>query len=309
MSLQHIPVLQQKIQDHAPHHTKKILDCTLGAGGHSHALLTRFDQAQVVAADRDRIALTTAQKKLHLHLSRIQLYHVSFSQLGSILPDMGCKFDYIIADIGVSSLQLDQRERGFSFMQDGPLDMRMNPEIDCPTADHWINNATQAELTDIFQRYGEERFARKIAGGIVEKRQTERFTSTQQLAEYVKSLIPRRFQRQGFHPATLVFQALRIAVNEELEELQTLLETVINYLNHQGRFAVISFHSLEDRLIKHQFRQWENPCTCPKDLPYCICNSSPLGKQITKRPICPSAQEVKSNPRSRSAKLRIFESY
>ncbi|MBF0286556.1 MAG: 16S rRNA (cytosine(1402)-N(4))-methyltransferase RsmH [SAR324 cluster bacterium] len=304
---QHIPVLQQEIQDYAPQHTKTVLDCTLGAGGHSEALLTRFNQAMLVAIDRDPAALNTAKKRLHPHRLRTQFHHSSFSTLSPILGSMQCEFDYIIADIGISSLQLNQSERGFSFMQDGPLDMRMNPEMDCPTADYWINEATQEELANIFQKFGEERFARKIAHGIVEKRKIKKFSSTQQLAEYVKSLIPRRFQRQGFHPATLVFQALRIAVNDELQELESLLETAIKYLNTKGRLAVISFHSLEDRLVKHQFRQWEDPCTCPKDLPYCVCNSSPLGKQITKRPICPSSQEILKNPRSRSAKLRIFE--
>ncbi len=306
-TLKHIPVLRQEILDHAPLHTQKILDCTLGGGGHSLALLNQFEQAQLIASDRDSIALETAKATLSNFLPQLQLHHARFSTLEKILATYQWKFDYIIADIGVSSFQFDQSERGFSFTHDGPLDMRMDANSNERTAADWINDASEQELVAIFRKYGEERFSQKIGQGIVKEREKKTFHSTQKFAKYVASLVPRRFHKKGIHPATLVFQALRIAVNDELQELQTLLQTAIHYLNPNGRLALISFHSLEDRLVKHQFQEWENPCHCPQGLPFCICGLSPLGKRVEKRPIRPSAQEIKQNSRSRSAKLRVFE--
>ncbi|MBF0279575.1 MAG: 16S rRNA (cytosine(1402)-N(4))-methyltransferase RsmH [SAR324 cluster bacterium] len=305
--LLHVPVLEEEILKYAPPFTEKILDCTLGGGGHSHALLTRFDQARLLATDRDPFALESAQMKLGKFLPRLDLQHARFSSLKEILSSKQWRFDYIIADIGVSSFQLDQSERGFSFTQDGPLDMRMDPNSNGSTAQDWVNNANPAELTEIFRKYGEERFAPKIAHEIVKKRKILKFHSTVQFANFVASLIPRKFQKKGFHPATLVFQALRIAVNDELLELKALLNTTVDYLKNEGRLALISFHSLEDRMIKHKFQEWENPCTCPPNFPLCICGLTPIGKRVFTRPISPSLEEIKKNPRSRSAKLRIFQ--
>lgn len=307
MPAEHIPVLKQEIVDYAPLYTHTILDCTIGGGGHSLALLHQFPSAQLVALDRDAQTLESV-RNLFAHVSVPPiLYHTRFSELQEILGSQSWKFDYVLADIGVSSFQLDQPERGFSFVHDGPLDMRMDASDSIPNAAWWVNQSSEKELAEIFQQYGEERFASKIANGIIKIRETTPFCSTLQLADCVKSLIPRRFHKKNFHPATLVFQALRIVVNEELDELQALLKTVINYLNTGGRLAFISFHSLEDRIIKQQFQQWENPCQCPRDLPQCICGLSALGKRVIKRPIYPSQEEIKNNLRSRSAKLRLFE--
>lgn len=302
----HIPVLKQEILDQAPPTCQTILDCTLGGGGHSLALLHRFPQAKLVAVDRDSLILQWVRGRFSHFVPPPTFYHARFSQLPAILKP-SWKFDYVLADIGVSSFQLDEQERGFSFIQDGPLDMRMDSESGGANAQWWVNEASEKELARIFLQYGEERFAHKIAHRIVKARAEAPFDSTGKLAEFVAAVIPRKFHKKKIHPATLVFQALRIAVNEELEELQKLLDAVMPYVRSGGRLAFISFHSLEDRIIKRQFRKWENPCECPRDLPQCVCGLLPLGKQIVKRPIGASLEEVQANPRSRSAKLRVFE--
>ncbi len=307
--LAHIPVLKKEILAHVPPHSKKILDCTVGGGGHSEALLKQFNRAQLLAIDRDPIALEIASSRLLPYKTRFQLHYSRFSELAEKLAERSWKFDFIVADLGVSSFQLDQPERGFSFSHDGPLDMRMDPKSEEKDAGQWINHASEQELVTIFQRYGEVRFARKISRGIVQKREEEKFSSTRQLAAFVASLIPQRFHKKKIHPATQVFQALRIAVNDELQEVRTMLQTVFPHLNARGRLACIAFHSLEDRLIKRQFQQWGNPCQCPPELPYCVCGLLPLGKRVVKRPIVPTTEEIENNSRSRSAKLRIFERF
>ena len=313
MSLQktlvHIPVMKEEILDQTPSQVINILDCTLGGGGHSESLLNRFGGAQLVAFDRDPFALEIASSRLGPFHERIQLHHSRFSKLEEKLAEIAWKFDFIVADLGVSSFQLDLPERGFSFSHDGPLDMRMDPKSEEKDASYWINQAGEHELVAIFQRYGEVRFARKIAQGIAQKRKEQKFSSTQHLAAFVASLIPRRFHKKTTHPATQVFQALRIAVNDELRELTAMLQIVFPYLNAKGRLACIAFHSLEDRLVKQHFQQWENPCRCPPQLPRCVCGRQPLGKRVVKRPIVPSTEEIEYNPRSRSAKLRIFERF
>ena len=313
MSLQkplvHIPVMIEEILDQTPSQVKKMLDCTVGGGGHSEALLNRFGHAQLVAFDRDPLALEIASSRLRPFHERIQLQHSRFSKLEEKLAEIAWKYDFIVADLGVSSFQLELPERGFSFSHDGPLDMRMDPNSEEKDASHWINQAGEQELVDIFKRYGEVRFARKIAQGIAQKRKEQKFSSTQQLATFVASLIPRRFHKKNTHPATQVFQALRITVNDEMRELKAMLQIVLPYLNARGRLACIAFHSLEDRLVKQHFRQWENPCRCPPLLPHCVCGRQPLGKRVVKRPIVPGTEEIEYNPRSRSAKLRIFERF
>ena len=231
----------------------------------------------------------------------------SFSELPTFFNKHGGPlFDYILADIGLSSEQLVRPERGFSFLKEGPLDMRMDPDRQQITAAYLINNSSEHELLKILRNYGEERFARKIVGTILAVRETKPFETTRELAELVGKVIPKRLQKQGFNPATLTFQALRIAVNNELQELSVLLEQVPARLKPNGRLSIITFHSLEDRIVKHQFRKWENPCVCPTDLPYCICGQKPLGRVLTRRPVKTSKNEVTNNPRSRSAHLRVF---
>ena len=304
---EHISVLSQEVVDFAPESTQTILDCTLGGGGHSKRLLEKFPDAKLYGIDRDRLALKAAAKRLKTYEDQTRLSQASFSELPTFFTKHGGPlFDYILADIGVSSEQLVRPERGFSFLQEGPLDMRMDPDRQQITAAYLVNNSGEHELLNILRNYGEGRFARKIVGTILAVRETKPFETTRELAELVGKVIPKRLQKQGFNPATLTFQALRIAVNNELQELSVLLEQVPARLKPNGRLSIITFHSLEDRIVKHQFRKWENPCVCPTDLPYCICGEKPLGRVLTRRPVKTSKNEVADNPRSRSAHLRVF---
>ena len=304
---EHISVLSQEVVDFAPESTQTILDCTLGGGGHSKRLLEKFPDAKLYGIDRDRLALKAAAKRLKTYEEQTRLSQASFSELPTFFTKHGGPlFDYILADIGLSSEQLVRPERGFSFLQEGPLDMRMDPDRQQITAAYLLNNSSEHELLKILRNYGEGRFARKIVGTILAVRETKPFETTRELAELVGKVIPKRLQKQGFNPATLTFQALRIAVNNELQELSVLLEQVPARLKPNGRLSIITFHSLEDRIVKHQFRKWENPCVCPTDLPYCICGEKPLGRVLTKRPVKTSKNEVADNPRSRSAHLRVF---
>ncbi len=304
---EHISVLSQEVVDFAPESTQTILDCTLGGGGHSKRLLEKFPDAKLYGIDRDRLALKAAAKRLKTYEEQTRLSQASFSELPTFFTKHGEPlFDYILADIGLSSEQLVRPERGFSFLQEGPLDMRMDPDRQQITAAYLVNNSSEHELLKILRNYGEGRFARKIVGTILAVRETKPFETTRELAELVGNVIPKRLQKQGFNPATLTFQALRIAVNNELQELSVLLEQVPARLKPNGRLSIITFHSLEDRIVKHQFRKWENPCVCPTDLPYCICGEKPLGRVLTRRPVKTSKNEVADNPRSRSAHLRVF---
>jgi len=304
---EHISVLSQEVVDFAPESTQTILDCTLGGGGHSKRLLEKFPDAKLYGIDRDRLALKAAAKRLKTYEEQTRLSQASFSELPTFFTKHGGPlFDYILADIGLSSEQLVRPERGFSFLQEGPLDMRMDPDRQQITAAYLVNNSSEHELLKILRNYGEGRFARKIVGTILAVRETKPFETTSELAELVGKVIPKRLQKQGFNPATLTFQALRIAVNNELQELSVLLEQVPARLKPNGRLSIITFHSLEDRIVKHQFRKWENPCVCPTDLPYCICGEKPLGRVLTRRPVKTSKNEVADNPRSRSAHLRVF---
>jgi len=304
---EHISVLSQEVVDFAPESTQTILDCTLGGGGHSKRLLEKFPDAKLYGIDRDRLALKAAAKRLKTYEEQTRLSQASFSELPTFFTKHGEPlFDYILADIGLSSEQLVRPERGFSFLQEGPLDMRMDPDRQQITAAYLVNNSSEHELLKILRNYGEGRFARKIVGTILAVRETKPFETTRELAELVGKVIPKRLQKQGFNPATLTFQALRIAVNNELQELSVLLEQVPARLKPNGRLSIITFHSLEDRIVKHQFRKWENPCVCPTDLPYCICGEKPLGRVLTRRPVKTSKNEVADNPRSRSAHLRVF---
>ncbi len=304
---EHISVLSQEVVDFAPESTQTILDCTLGGGGHSKRLLEKFPDAKLYGIDRDRLALKAAAKRLKNYEEQTRLSQASFSELPTFFTKhSGPLFDFILADIGLSSEQLVRPERGFSFLQEGPLDMRMDPDHQQITAAFLVNNSSEHELLKILRNYGEGRFARKIVGKILAVRETKPFETTRELAEMVGNVIPKRLQKQRFNPATLTFQALRIAVNNELQELSVLLEQVPARLKPNGRLSIITFHSLEDRIVKHQFRKWENPCVCPTDLPYCICGEKPLGRVLTRRPVNTSKNEVVDNPRSRSAHLRVF---
>ena len=307
MQFEHISVLTQEVVDFAPESTQTILDCTLGGGGHSRCLLENFPDAKLYGIDRDALAVKASAERLKTYEKQTKLGQASFSELPEFFAECGePDFDYILADLGLSSEQLARAERGFSFLREGPLDMRMDPDRQQITAAHLVNNSSEQELLKILRNFGEERFARKIVGKILEFRGKNPLKTTKELAQLVSSVIPRRLQKQGFNPATLTFQALRIAVNNELQELEVLLKQIPSRLKKDGRVALISFHSLEDRIVKHQFRKWENPCVCPTDLPYCICGEKPRGRVLTRRPVNATKKEVADNPRSRSAHLRVF---
>jgi len=307
MQFEHISVLTQEVVDLAPESTQTILDCTLGGGGHSRCLLENFPDAKLYGFDRDALAVKASAERLKTYEKQTKLGQASFSELPEFFAECGePDFDYILADLGLSSEQLARAERGFSFLREGPLDMRMDPDRQQITAAHLVNNSSEQELLKILRNFGEERFARKIVGKILEFRGKNPLKTTKELAQLVSSVIPRRLQKQGFNPATLTFQALRIAVNNELQELEVLLKQIPSRLKKDGRVALISFHSLEDRIVKHQFRKWENPCVCPTDLPYCICGEKPRGRVLTRRPVNATKKEVADNPRSRSARLRVF---
>ena len=306
-TFQHIPVLLNEILEATPLSCFSILDCTLGGGGHSYALLQKHENALLTAFDRDKEALNAATIKLKEFSNQCTFHHSEFSKIDSYIENK--KFDFILADIGVSSRQFDSPERGFSFSKDGPLDMRMNAHEETKTASSIVNQSPEKELQIIFKKYGEERFAKKIAKAIVNTRNQTPFVRTQQLADFIASHIPKKFQKPRIHPATKIFQALRIVVNQELKELSLLLQSSIKHLSPKGKIAIISFHSLEDRIVKHQFQKWQNPCECSPELPYCICNLKALGKISPKSIIEATENEKRINPRSRSAKLRIFECF
>ncbi len=301
----HEPVLLAEVVAHAPPQARLIVDGTLGGGGHAAALLQHLPQAELFGCDRDPEAVAAARTLLAPYAARILLKHLPFSALPHHL--LADSVDYLLLDLGLSSHQVDTAARGFSFTHDGPLDMRMDPAREGPTAATLVNDAPPEALRDLLQRFGEERFASRIVAAICAARAEEPLTTTGALARVVAQAVPGKHHRRGFHPATRVFQALRIAVNDELRELERLLAVVPHLLAPGGRVAVISFHSLEDRMVKEAFRAWEQPCTCPPSMPACVCGKVPLGRRVTRKPLTAGSTEAAANPRSRSAKLRVFE--
>ena len=307
-NFQHVPVLVEEMLANLPEQPATLLDCTLGGAGHSSALLSHCPEAQLRGIDRDPVAVEASRQRLETRFpGRTEARQARFSELPAYLKLWRLRYDFVIADLGMSSEQLQRAERGFSFLLDGPLDMRMDPNSSDPNAAQLLRKINEHELRRCLREYGEERNAAKITRTIIERRRTNPIRTTAELADLVASTIPRRFHKPGFHPATLTFQALRIAVNGELEELETLLNILPDFLNPGGRLAIISFHSLEDRPVKKQFREWEQPCTCPSHLPYCICGKQSIGRAVNRSPIMATETEVSGNPRSRSAKLRVFE--
>lgn len=288
------PVLQ--------HPNAVIVDGTLGAGGHSEALL-RAGAHHLIGMDQDRSALEIAQTRLSSFEGRVDYIQANYVDMPHHVRRLGyTQVDAILLDIGVSSMQLDQQERGFSFMQDGRLDMRMNQD-QALTAEEMVNTWSVAELADIFFRYGEEKYSRHLANIIVEHRP---FYTTRQLASVIEARKPAQW-KEKIHPATRIFQALRIAVNQELEVLEVVLPKAIELLAPHGRLAVITFHSLEDRIVKQVFKTAMLDCICPPKQPICTCDKRATVESITRKPIVPSASEIERNPRSRSAKLRVVE--
>ena len=282
-------------------------DGTMGGGGHSEQIVQKLgDSGMLIGIDRDTEALAASQKRLSSY-NNVRYVHSNYKEIKEILSSLGVdKLSGAVLDLGVSSYQLDCRERGFSYMEDAPLDMRMNPE-DPQSAYDVINTYSEEDLAKIFFAYGEEKFSRKIARIIAERRQNKPIETTLELVDIIKAAIPEKFRQKGSHPAKRVFQAVRIEVNGELRDLKVALDDFFDSLEKGGRLAVITFHSLEDRIVKNAFNEYASGCTCPKDFPICVCGKTPRGKVITRKPILPGQEEYDNNKRSKSAKLRIVE--
>lgn len=280
------------------------VDGTAGGGGHSAEILKKLDCGKLISIDRDPDAITTISERFKNEPNSI-IINGCFGEMKKLLNDRGIyQVDGVLLDIGVSSHQLDTDERGFSFHKDAPLDMRMSQSG--TSAEDLVNDLSYEELRDIIYRYGEDKFAPSIAKGIVKAREEERITTTLQLAEIIKNSVPQKVRREG-HPARKTFQALRIEVNGELTQLENGLDEAFEMLSPKGRLAVISFHSLEDRIVKQKMASWCKGCTCPKDFPVCVCGNVPKAKPVNRKPIEATQEELDKNPRSRSAKLRICE--
>lgn len=283
------------------------LDCTLGGGGHSEELLKRLTTGRLIALDQDKEALAHAAERLKAFGDKVTFVHANFETAGEVLDHLAPEgVDGVMMDLGVSSHQLDTPERGFSYHVDAPIDMRMDQSA-ALTGREVVNTYSQNDLCRILRDFGEEKNAARIARAIVSAREYKPVETTFELAEIIKSAFPPKERFEGKHPARRSFQAIRIEVNRELEVIPRALREIVKRTKPGGRIAVITFHSLEDRLVKETFRSYMEGCTCPRDFPVCVCGFVPTLKAITKKPITPTQGEEKENPRSRSAKLRVVE--
>lgn len=313
MSIHKSVLLQESIEGLNLKNGSIVVDATLGGGGHSREILQKILPAgKLIAIDQDESAIENfthnlQQEKFKLKKENLIIIKENFGKLAEILQAAKIRsVDAVLADIGISSDQLDEAQRGFSFQQDGPLDMRMDQASDL-TARRIANNYSQEKLEEIIKKYGEEKHANLIARKIIERRKAKPFATTLELAEVIRKTVGGYYRREKIHPATRTFQALRIEVNQELANLEKFLESAIDILKKEGRLGIISFHSLEDRIVKNVFRQNARGCICPKEFPICQCGKKARIKIITKKPIAPGAEEIQNNPRARSAKLRICE--
>ena len=307
MEFRHKPVMLKKCIEELNIKPNGIyVDGTLGGAGHSEEILKKLNtDGLLVGIDRDEDALKSAKQKLSKY-ENVRYVHGNHDDIKNILDEAGIdKVNGILLDLGVSSYQLDERNRGFSYMGNAKLDMRMDQSQDL-TAEIVVNEYSEEELTNLIFEYGEERFAKNIAKNICKKRKEKKITTTEELVEIIRASIPLSKQNDG-HPAKRTFQAIRIEVNNEIEPLKNTIKNSIKALAENGRLAVITFHSLEDRAVKEAMIEMEGKCTCPKDLPYCVCNYVSWGKVLTKKPILPTKEEQEENSRSKSAKLRVFE--
>ncbi len=309
MEFKHTPVLLDECMEALNIKENGIyVDGTLGGGGHSSNICMRLgEEGRLYGFDQDRDAIEAASKVLSKYGNKFKAIWSNYSNIKDELYKEEVKgVDGILLDLGVSSYQLDNPERGFSYMNDGPLDMRMDKSQQVNARDI-INSYDLGELYRVIKSYGEERYARNIAERIVKDRSIKPIETTSQLVSVVRSALPNSVLKKKGHPAKKTFQALRIEVNKELYVLESSLEEMVDMLNDGGRLAIITFHSLEDRIVKTAFKNMENPCTCPPDFPVCVCGKKPKGKVISRRPIIPSDMEQETNSRSKSAKLRVFE--
>ena len=284
------------------------VDGTLGGGGHAYEVCRRLgEKGSIVGIDQDAAAIEAASARLKDFGEKVTIVRSNYCDMKSKLHELGIdKVDGIVLDLGVSSYQLDTAERGFSYREDAPLDMRMDTRQKM-TARDIVNDYTEADLYRVIRDYGEDKFAKNIAKHIVQARAVKPVETTAELSEIIRASIPMKFQKKSGHPAKRTFQAIRIELNRELDVLRDSLDDMIDLLNPGGRFCIITFHSLEDRIVKSAFRKNENPCTCPPDFPVCVCGIKSKGSIRTKKPILPSEEELEYNSRSKSAKLRIFE--
>lgn len=302
----HKPVLFDEVIDNIITEKKAVyVDCTLGGGGHTEGILEKSsDNSVVIGIDQDMEAIGYVKKRLEKYGDKLQVFQNNFRNIDTIVYFAGYdKVDRILMDIGVSSNQLDNIERGFSYRYEAKLDMRMNKDLSVSAYDV-VNKFSEKEIADIIYKYGEEPKSRKIAKNIVEYRKNKKIETTVELSDIIIKSIGKSMKK---HPSKRTFQAIRIFVNKELEVLEEALDKAVNLLNKGGKLLVITFHSLEDRMVKEKFRKYENPCICPPEIPVCVCNKKSLGKVITKKPIVAKDEELETNNRAHSAKLRIFE--
>ena len=283
------------------------VDGTAGGGGHSYEIAKRLGGGMLIAIDQDAAAIEAASARLAPFGDRVKVVRDNFSNLASVCESLGvAKIDGLLLDLGVSSYQLDTAERGFSYMADAPLDMRMDKRA-ALDACRVVNEYSEAELKRIFWEYGEERFSGRIAARIVAQRNQQPILTTGELVQIIKSAIPAGMREGGSHPAKRTFQAIRIEVNKELNVIAPAIDSAVKLLDEGGRIAIITFHSLEDRIVKQKFAELASGCTCPKDFPVCVCGKRPELRLVNRKPILPTAEELAENPRSHSAKLRVAE--
>ena len=284
------------------------VDGTLGGGGHAYEVCSRLGKhGRLIGIDQDADAIAAATKRLEPFADKVTVVRSNYENIASVLHDLGIeKVDGIYLDLGVSSYQLDTASRGFTYREDAPLDMRMD-QRNTQTAADIVNTYSETELYHIIRDYGEDRFAKNIAKHIVQRRQEKPYETTGELIETIKAAIPAKIRDTGGHPAKRTFQAIRIELNHELDVLNRSIDTMIDLLNPGGRLSIITFHSLEDRIVKKRFRDNENPCICPPEFPVCMCGRKSKGTVITRKPIVPGEEELEYNKRSKSSKLRVFE--
>jgi S-adenosyl-methyltransferase mraW len=310
MNFEHVSVLLNECIDNLNIEPDGIYcDCTLGGGGHSYQIASRLNEnGLLIGIDQDTNALKAASERLK-EFDNVKYVHSNFSDVKNIVEgfDLGQNsVNAFLLDLGVSSHQLDEADRGFSYNHDAPLDMRM--DVTCPlSADKVVNEYSEDELAKIIKDYGEERWAKRIAQFIVKERQIKPIETTFELVSVIKKAVPKGARADGPHPAKRTFQAIRIEVNNELGILENTINDMVDLLKPKGRICIITFHSLEDRIVKNVFRNLENPCVCPRDFPICVCGKKPKVRVVTRKPIIPSDDEILSNHRSRSAKLRVIE--
>ena len=308
IEFKHIPIMLEEVIEGLDIKPDGIyVDGTLGGGGHSYEIAKRLvSGGRLIGIDQDEAAIKAAGARLSGFGDRVTIVRSNYAQMVSVLQSLGIEqVDGILLDLGVSSHQLDNVERGFSYMEDAPLDMRMDRRQE-KTAGDIVNFYSQAELIRIIRDYGEDKFAAKIAAKIIGFRENKPVETTGELAEIIKSAIPMKYRLTGGHPAKRTFQAIRIELNRELEILEESIEGMLDILSDRGRMAVITFHSLEDRIVKSAFKKAESPCTCPPDFPICVCGKKSKGFVASRKPLIPSEEEMERNPRAKSSKLRIF---